>query len=225
MSDQTPAFQSTHGATAADLTLSPSDRAILRRLAAQVPELAARPLEQEKRDLWYAHNALQPTRPLVFCDPKSGWNEIITPETLRCSGALAREWEMRLRKEVFWGTQMRDDRVIEPCFDVAHVYAETDWGMHEARIGPSLSAWADVRTMAERLEPHYIFSWKPAPSDLALPTFDEEYLRRTLREALQITHACGCRVEVIMKDNNTIRNDPRRVTRWVELVREAIERL
>jgi hypothetical protein len=79
--------------------------------------------------------------------------------------------------------------------------------------------------MAEELGPHYIFSWKPAPSDLALPGFDEEYLRRGLIEALRITQACGCRVEVIMKDNNTIRNDPRRVTRWVELVREAIERL
>ena len=40
-----------------------------------------------------------------------------------------------LRKEIFWGTEMGDDRVIEPCFNVPHVYTESDWGMHETRIG------------------------------------------------------------------------------------------
>jgi len=428
LTEQTPAFAGTHGSAADDLTLNAADRAILRRLAAQVAELAARPSEQEKRDLWYRHNALEATRPVVFCDPENGWDEIITAKQLECTSKLARGWEMRLRKEIFWGAQMRDDRVIEAFFDVPHVYTESDWGMHETRIGGehgnaytwdaplksyadmdrlrfpkiavdaaasarlldlaqeavgdlltvrqktawwwtlgmtwtlvnlrglqqmmmdmmdypaelhrvmaflrdgtlarldylaeqgllslnndgayvgsggfgwthelpaadfqgrvrpcdmwgfaesqetvlvspdmfaefvlqyqmpilerfglncygccepldkrwrfvkriprlrrvSVSAWANVRTMAENLGPNYIFSWKPAPSDLALPSFDEEHLRKGLREALRITHECNCRVEVIMKDNNTIRNDPRRVVRWVELVREESARL
>ncbi len=87
----------------------------------------------------------------------------------------------------------------------------------------SVSPWANLRTMAERLGSAYIFSWKPAPSDLALPSFDEERIRAGVREALRITR--DCRVEVIMKDNHTIGNDPRRVIRWVEIVREEAESL
>jgi hypothetical protein len=112
-----------------------SDIQILRTLAAQVAELSARPIEKEKESLWRQHNALVPTCPLIFCDPENGWNEIIPSDSLTCQHTLARQWEFILQREIFWGTQMKDDRVIRALFDVPHVYAETDWGMHETRIG------------------------------------------------------------------------------------------
>jgi len=427
MTDQTVAGLVAQQGTAVELHLGPADRAILRSLAARVAELAARPVEAEKRELWYRHNALEATRPLVFCDPENGWNEIITAADLRCEGELARRWEMRLRKEVFWGEQMRDDRVVTPTFDVPYAYAESDWGLHETRVGGenggsyvwdapvkdyaadlprlrypvvevdlqatqrtldlaseafgdllqvrvhgtwwwtlgmtwtlvnlrglnqmmldmldgpdnlhrimaflrdghlarldslessgllslnndgtyvgsggfgwsrelpqpdfagqvrtrdmwgfaesqetvgvsptmfaefifpyqlpllerfglncygccepldkrwhliqriprlrrvSVSAWANVHAMAEQLGDRYIFSWKPRPADLAAPHFDEDAIRQYVRETLRATR--DCRVEVIMKDNHTIGRDPRRVVRWVEIVREEIERL
>lgn len=135
-------------------TFTAKERQLLRTLAQQVAELAARPVEAEKRNLWLRHNALQPTRPVIFCDPENGWHEIIRPEQLECEHELARDWEFRLRREIFWGTQMCDDRVIIPFFDVAHVAAESDWGMHETRIGgqhggaytwePPLKEYADL---------------------------------------------------------------------------------
>ncbi len=118
-----------------DALISPYERAVLRQLAGQVAELAARPIEQEKRELWYRHNALQPTRPLVFCDPENGWHEIITPDDLECTGELARDWEFRLRQEIFWGAQMGDDRVIEPFFDVPHVHTNSGWGVQGEKVG------------------------------------------------------------------------------------------
>jgi hypothetical protein len=111
------------------------DRAILRRLAGELAALAARPIEAEKRDLWRKHNALQPTRPLVFCDPENSWNEIITADQLECTSALARQWEWLLRREIFWSSSMGDDRTLDPHFDVPHVHAELDWGLKEQRIG------------------------------------------------------------------------------------------
>lgn len=129
------AVLSTQGTRADDLIITQDDCNILRRLAANVAELAARPIEQEKRDLWYKHNALEATRPLIFCDPEVGWQEIITPDQMECKGKLARDWEFRLRKEVFWGSEMEDDRMIVDDFDVPHVYQESDWGMHEIQIG------------------------------------------------------------------------------------------
>ena len=135
MSDQTIAGLVRQGTRAEDLVISDEDRGVLRRLATKVAELAARPIEQQKRELWVSHNMLEPTRPVIFCDPENGWNEVITPGLLSCEGQLARDWEMILRKEVFWGEQMRDDRVIQPCFDIRHVYDESDWGMHEVKTG------------------------------------------------------------------------------------------
>lgn len=409
---------------AGDLKISPADREILRRLAGEVADLAARPIEAEKRQLWLDHNALKPTRPLVFCDPENGWNEIITAGQIECENLLARQWEMFLRKEVFWGAKMKDDYTIQPYFDVPHIHDEISWGLKETRIGGqdggaytwespikteqdveklhypeikvnykateklvetagqlfgdllsirtkmlwwwslgmtrllaelrglqqimydmydepdlihrimtilrdgtmamldelegegllgsnrdgtyvgsgglgwtselaadtdgkvrcanmwgfaesqetvgispemftefvfpyqlpilerfglncygccepldkrwhivkqfpnlrrvSISPWADKRTMAEQLEDKYIYSLKPNPIDLAMSSFDEDHIRAGIREALEITQ--NCRVEIIMKDNHTIKNDPQRVIRWVQIVREEIER-
>ncbi len=104
-------------------------------MADRTAALAARPGEARKRELWTDHNDLRRTRPLIFCDPENGWNEIIPERDLLCRGELARSWEMILRKEIFWGESMGDDRVVEPVFDVAHVREESDWGMHERKIG------------------------------------------------------------------------------------------
>ncbi len=48
------------------LVISHQDRRTLRALAADVATLAARPVEDKKRDLWRRHNALESTRPLIF---------------------------------------------------------------------------------------------------------------------------------------------------------------
>ena len=399
---------------------------MLRRLASRVAELAARPIEEEKKQLWYRHNALEHTRPVVFCDPENGWNEIITGDQLECSGEVARGWEMRLRKEIFWAESMGDDRVTLPYFSIGHVYQQSGWGMEPtivdagpggayrwdaplenlddlsglhhptitvdypatqrrlelaestlgdllsvrlktswwwsmgltrdlislrgpqqimfdmvdnpqaihrlmaflrdgylakldfleregllflnnggdyvgsggfgwttelprqgfagrvrccdmwgfcesqetASVSPamfeefvfqyqtpilerfglncygccepldkrwrvvekaprlrrvSVSAWADVGDMAQKLGDRFIFSWKPNPSDLALGTFDEERIRAGLRRTMEA--ARGCPLEVIMKDNHTIGNDPQRVVRWVRIALDEAERV
>lgn len=117
------------------MSMPANEREVLRKLAGQVAELASRPVEAEKRDLWYRHNALQPTRPVIFCDPENSWNEIIPPEKVECQSRPARSWELRLRKFAFWGAELCDDRVIEPFFDVPYVYKETGWGLEEKKIG------------------------------------------------------------------------------------------
>jgi hypothetical protein len=133
--EQTAAGLSTTRGIEGDLDFSPYERKTLRELAGRVAELAARPIEQAKRQLWTKHNDLEEVRPLVFCDPENGWNEIITQDRIRSEKPLARVWEMALRKEVFWGVEMGDDRVIEPYFDVPYSYSDTGWGIAERKIG------------------------------------------------------------------------------------------
>jgi hypothetical protein len=408
-------------------TISRSDRTVLKTLAQRVAELAHRPIEQTKRDLWVRLSALEPTRPIIFCDPDYGWNEIISEHDLLCEGVLARNWEYRLRKEIWWGECMKDDHVVEPFFRIAHVYTESDWGMHEEKIGGlhggaftwtaplkfrsdfarlhfpiievdweasrrvlnlandvfgdvlpaqqrtswlwtlgltstlvnlrgleqimydmvdepellhelmaflrdgtlakidflekngllglnndgfymgsggygwsrelpqpdfdghvrpmdmwgfaesqetvgvspamfeefvfqyqlpilerfglnwygccepldarwhlvkqiprlrrvAMSPWVNLPKMAEVLGPRYVFSRKPAPADLAMSRFDEDRIRRQLREEMRILRQNDCRAEFVMTDNHTIARDPQRVIRWVQIAREEAER-
>lgn len=116
--------------TAGEVFIDERDRGVLRRLAEKIAFYADRPEEREKRELWRKHNDLEPTRPIVFCDPENGWNEIITEDQLLCRGTLARRWEIVMRKEIFWVEQMKDDKVIEPYFDIGYTHTEDDWGVH-----------------------------------------------------------------------------------------------
>ena len=129
--EQTAAGLNTLRGIDGSLEVSPREKNILRGLAAKVAELAARPIEEEKKRLWTLHNDLHPTRPLVFCDPENGWNEIIPQDQIQCEHALFRVWEMSLRKEVFWGEHMRDDRVIERYFNIPWQYTDSGYGLVE----------------------------------------------------------------------------------------------
>ncbi len=402
------------------------DRKILRALAVRMAELASRPIEEKKKQLWYAHNDLIPVRPLVFCDPEGGWSEIIPAESLKCEGELARRWELFLRKEIFWGESMQDDKVIEPYFNIPYYAVESDLGVHETIVGGqnkgayiwlaplkdfrdieklhvpqitvdydktrelleqaedvfkdllmvrlksiwwwsfgltltlsklrgleqimldmydnpdelhklmaflrdatlcevdlleqksllnlnndntpvgsggfgwtkqlpqkdyvnghvrtmdlwgfaesqetsgisprmfdefvfqyqlpilarfglncygccealnkrweiikkipnlrriSVSPWANVQDMAEKLQDKYIFSLKPHPGQLAVSPIDDDFIHKSLRAALRITKSNNCHVEIIMKDNHTLANHPENVIRWCQIAKEEV---
>jgi len=77
--------------------------------------------------------------------------------------------------------------------------------------------------MAENLQDNYIFSMKPNPTDLAVPLMDKESVRKKISNALKITE--GCILEIIMKDNHTLGNNPDNLVNWVKIVREEIEKV
>ncbi len=118
-----------------DPPFSTVEETLLRELAMQVRDLAARPVEAEKRKLWIAHNDLHPIRPVSFMHPENGWNELVTQDQIVSSHPLARVWEMRLRKEIYRGNFLDDDKVIEASFPLNHIAVDTGWGLREERIG------------------------------------------------------------------------------------------
>jgi hypothetical protein len=87
----------------------------------------------------------------------------------------------------------------------------------------SVSSWSDLTKMSSLLENKYLFSWKPAPADLAEPHINEDIIRKKIRDALQATR--GCNLEIIMKDNHTLGNNPNNAVRWVEITRKEIEKV
>ena len=120
---------------AQELIISPRDRDILRELARRVAEIAAWPAQSEKKSLWLKHNALQGTPPLIFADPENAWYELIPADQLQCQSNLARVWEFRLRKEIYWAEKIKDDRVVEPVFTVHHIFDDTPRGLEARTIG------------------------------------------------------------------------------------------
>jgi len=114
---------------------SQDERDTLRSLAQQVAEIASLPVQNEKAKLWTAHNDLKTLEPLVFIDPENGWNEIILASELVCRDPLARVWEMQFRKQIYWFRYLKDDKVIEPYFDVPYSYSDNGWGLNIAKHG------------------------------------------------------------------------------------------
>ena len=117
------------------LLFSKKDIDILRSLARKLVELINDSEEEKKKTLWLEHNKLQKTRPLIFCDPENGWNEIILPSDIKSENILARRWEFELRKEIFRAEKMKDDKVIEPALEISYFWIDSGWGMKEKKVG------------------------------------------------------------------------------------------
>ncbi|MCL2085203.1 MAG: hypothetical protein FWH06_08115 [Oscillospiraceae bacterium] len=111
------------------MTFSAPEVARLRELGRRVAEIAALPEQARKAGLWRRHNDLETDEPVVFIDPENGWNECIPASRLRCAAPMARVWEMFLLKQIYWFEVMKDDKVIEPYFDVPYSYSDTGWGL------------------------------------------------------------------------------------------------
>jgi hypothetical protein len=111
------------------------EKAVLRELARRVAELAALPIQQEKAQRWKAHHALKRTAPLIFCDPEDAWYELIPADELTCTHNLARIWEFKLRKEIYWAENIKDDRVVLPTFSVHTVWTKTPRGLEANVVG------------------------------------------------------------------------------------------
>ncbi|MCP4606468.1 MAG: hypothetical protein GY847_39170 [Proteobacteria bacterium] len=127
--DNTMLGKITTGFLQEDIKMSSADREVLRPLVERFAGHANSKDMKHKRDLWKALNSLKPRRPVILCDPEMGWNEIITEAQMECKGKLARRFEMDLRKEIFWHEQMRDDKPLDPYFDVPYTVSEDNWGL------------------------------------------------------------------------------------------------
>jgi hypothetical protein len=87
----------------------------------------------------------------------------------------------------------------------------------------SMSPRVDHALGAEAVGRDFIYSAKPNPAVFATDGWDLEKVRAEIRDMLDKTR--GCNVELIMKDTQTCRNDPRRPKDWTRIAMEEVERL
>jgi len=106
------------------------DIKILRDLALQVAEIAALPIQEEKRRLWRKLNGLKPERPMVMIDQVC-WNEMnINDElTLKCHDKECRGYEQTLRRIIYQWKHFPVDMVVEPFILVRKAVHNTGFGI------------------------------------------------------------------------------------------------
>lgn len=85
----------------------------------------------------------------------------------------------------------------------------------------SISPWADIASAAAQIGTDYVMSVKPNPSYLAQDRWNPAFVRAQLKETL--ARAPGCRLEVILKDITTLRDQPRRLWEWEKLAMQVAE--
>jgi len=100
-------------------TLNSKSVAIIRELAARVAEIAALPVQDQKRAMWRKLNARTPVRPMVMVDQVC-WNEMNVNDelTLRCADAECRTYEEHLRRTLYQWRHFPVDMVVEPFIRV-----------------------------------------------------------------------------------------------------------
>jgi hypothetical protein len=88
----------------------------------------------------------------------------------------------------------------------------------------SISPWCDQAMMARELGSRQVFCRKPNPTLVSTENFNEESIRRDIRETLSHTRQHNCLVELVMKDVHTVQRQPERLGRWVRIAREECDR-
>ncbi len=163
-----------------DMVISDSDAEVLRPLAEKVAQIASSERMKEVHLAWKAINDLKPARPVFFCDPENGWNEIVTETQMQCKGALARHWEMVLRKKIFSNDEMQDDTPIDDFFDIPYTVMPEDWGLtvkFEKTQADGAAHWdSPVKDYAKDLD----------KIDLRMPEIDMETTNACLSETQRV---------------------------------------
>ncbi len=113
-------------------SISASDRDILRRLCAEVAELAQLPIQAERAALWTRLNDLQPVRPLIWIT-ELPWHELNVDDelTLRCENGWARGWENRFRQQLYQWRHLPGDMILSRELVVGKAIRNTGFGIAE----------------------------------------------------------------------------------------------
>ena len=109
-----------------------NDVQILRELARRYAEIAQRPIQDERRELWRRLNSLDPVRPVVHCRGGNCWGEVPDITDCRCEDPFFRGHERRLRRRIFQDS-LGDDFILEPWITVGAAHKHTGWGVEGRR--------------------------------------------------------------------------------------------
>ncbi|MBT3273007.1 MAG: hypothetical protein HN368_07625 [Spirochaetales bacterium] len=108
--------------------VSAADRDVIRRLANRKMEIASDPVNLERKALWYKHNGLESSRPMVLAEVQGCMDELFNAGHIKteCTSPWAQSVEVKLKQEIYEFEVLRDDHVIEPYLNVNWIVNTTN---------------------------------------------------------------------------------------------------
>lgn len=88
----------------------------------------------------------------------------------------------------------------------------------------AVTPYSDTRKCAEQIGKDYIISWRPSPSLMLSTGLDEDLVRKHMRDNFAILKQNNCIFDITLKDVETVNNQPENIPRWVQIVREEIDK-
>lgn len=127
------------------MSMNAHDRETLRALAYETAEIAALPVQKERRRQWQALNALKPERPLFTID-QVPWHEMNVNDelTMCCKDPFLRQLETEMRRTIYKWRHMRDDLVIESHINVPMAINGITYGIEVAEEKATTDAANDI---------------------------------------------------------------------------------
>lgn len=115
-----------------EIVLRPAEKDVLRRLVADLAEIAALPVHRETAELWRRLNDLDSVRPMVWIN-EIPWHEMdvdgeLTP---RCEHPWARDLETTLRRTIYQWRHMPGDMIVGDALECPLAIHSTDFGILE----------------------------------------------------------------------------------------------
>ena len=142
--------------------INQSDKHILRELARRVAEIAAEPVQEERRQLWKKINSLEPCRiPFVLSLGGTPIKYEYVPESeLTTTDPVAKSYEHELRMKIWRWENIDDDYVTEPVihYDIEvrlpglvaprknHPYGDE---LHAYHVEPVIEKESDIDKIVE----------------------------------------------------------------------------
>lgn len=145
-----------------NFSLPDNERQYLRSLAARQAEIAALPVMQERRKMWYDLNDGVPgARPPVIVETWTFDRDFLPGEVFKCESGFGRGIEYQLLRNIRNHELINDDKVIPDTFDMG-------WSVSIDEMGVSIGRETAVDAQGYRTGFHYLHPIKDLKRDLGM---------------------------------------------------------
>jgi hypothetical protein len=167
--------------------------------------------------LCYCHELPDPAANVQGCRQRDLWGFLAAQEFALISPAMHEEFLLRYQIPLLEQFGVTSYGCCEDLTLKIHLLKQIG-NLRRIAVTP----WADVKRCAEQIGREYVMSWRPNPTNMVSAGFDADQVRQRLRQGLN--DARGCRVEILLKDVETVENDPERLKKWTKIAQEEAER-
>jgi hypothetical protein len=174
---------------------------------------------QDNQAMAYADELPAPSADDRAVERSSLWAFCASQETATVSPAMWEEFILNYQKPIYSKYGLLS---YGCCEDMTHKLPILKREMKNLRR-VAVTPWADLESCSEQLGSDYVMSWRPSPTDMVSFGFDEELVKKAVREAFSVAGRNKNHIDVTLKDVETVSGKPDSVRNFVRAVREVID--